>query len=278
MRRSTRTPSLLVLASIAASCAASTGMARADECVAKPNAPAPQGQHWYHRIDRNLKRQCWYLAQRPAAQRGATQRFVHATSETPTTSPGAPQASTAEPAGAPAGVAAPSSWPEGTRFLDEPPSLQPAPQTPLADPPRPAAAIDAAPTRVSNCGDTQQSPANARPSSAASATLVAGGGHAFALIMLGTVLLTITGPVIHATRRRRRRVAGDRQDLGPVSPSISSTSASGAPAARDRNSETAPPSVRERKEDLTETVQRLIDVMQTSPNAGDSSKRVGQSA
>jgi hypothetical protein len=33
----------------------------ADECIEKPNAPAPQGSHWYYRIDRATKRQCWYL-------------------------------------------------------------------------------------------------------------------------------------------------------------------------------------------------------------------------
>jgi hypothetical protein len=34
----------------------------ADECIAKPTGAAPQGQHWYYRVDRASKRQCWYLA------------------------------------------------------------------------------------------------------------------------------------------------------------------------------------------------------------------------
>jgi len=33
----------------------------ADECIEKPNAPAPQGSHWYYRIDRASNRECWYL-------------------------------------------------------------------------------------------------------------------------------------------------------------------------------------------------------------------------
>jgi hypothetical protein len=33
----------------------------ADECMEKPNAPAPQASHWYYRIDRATNRQCWYL-------------------------------------------------------------------------------------------------------------------------------------------------------------------------------------------------------------------------
>jgi len=33
----------------------------AEECLAKPKDGARQGQHWYYRLDRNTKRQCWYL-------------------------------------------------------------------------------------------------------------------------------------------------------------------------------------------------------------------------
>jgi len=35
--------------------------ARANDCLAAPNASAPQGQHWYYRIDRSSHRKCWYL-------------------------------------------------------------------------------------------------------------------------------------------------------------------------------------------------------------------------
>jgi hypothetical protein len=33
----------------------------ADDCLAKPNAPSPQGSHWYYRVDRATHRECWYL-------------------------------------------------------------------------------------------------------------------------------------------------------------------------------------------------------------------------
>jgi len=33
----------------------------ADDCLAQPNGDAPEGQHWYYRIDRGTKRHCWYL-------------------------------------------------------------------------------------------------------------------------------------------------------------------------------------------------------------------------
>src|SRR5262249_27516549 len=39
----------------------STHAVAADECLTKPNSPAPQGQHWYYRIDHANNRQCWRL-------------------------------------------------------------------------------------------------------------------------------------------------------------------------------------------------------------------------
>lgn len=38
--------------------AASTAAA---DCLASPKGVAPQGQHWYYRLERSSKRQCWYL-------------------------------------------------------------------------------------------------------------------------------------------------------------------------------------------------------------------------
>lgn len=38
----------------------STANAAAD-CLASPKGAAPQGQHWYYRVERTTKRQCWYL-------------------------------------------------------------------------------------------------------------------------------------------------------------------------------------------------------------------------
>ena len=33
----------------------------ADDCLSAPNAEAPDGSHWYYRIDRATKRHCWYV-------------------------------------------------------------------------------------------------------------------------------------------------------------------------------------------------------------------------
>jgi hypothetical protein len=32
-----------------------------DNCIAKPNSAAPQGSHWYYRVDRAANRRCWFL-------------------------------------------------------------------------------------------------------------------------------------------------------------------------------------------------------------------------
>ena len=39
----------------------STHAVAADECLTKPNSPAPQGEHWYYRLDHAANRQCWRL-------------------------------------------------------------------------------------------------------------------------------------------------------------------------------------------------------------------------
>jgi hypothetical protein len=39
----------------------SFGESTGDTCRASPGAAAPQGLHWYYRIDRATKRHCWYL-------------------------------------------------------------------------------------------------------------------------------------------------------------------------------------------------------------------------
>ena len=35
--------------------------AHADDCLAAPNSPSPQGRHWYYRLDWATQRKCWYL-------------------------------------------------------------------------------------------------------------------------------------------------------------------------------------------------------------------------
>src|SRR5262249_27372986 len=68
---------ILVVPTIFATCivAVSLNMTSAvavDECLAAPNATAPEGRHWYYRANKTTGNRCWYLAAtgkkvRPAA-------------------------------------------------------------------------------------------------------------------------------------------------------------------------------------------------------------------
>jgi hypothetical protein len=51
-----------IAAWLATSCLSLETSHAASDCLAKPNALAPQGAHWYYRVDRATQRQCWYLA------------------------------------------------------------------------------------------------------------------------------------------------------------------------------------------------------------------------
>jgi hypothetical protein len=53
----------------------------ADDCLAKPNAAAPDGSHWYYHVERATGRQCWYL---DSAGRKVPQ---HASQDAPSVSP-----------------------------------------------------------------------------------------------------------------------------------------------------------------------------------------------
>jgi hypothetical protein len=52
--------------------------ARADNCLTAPNASAPQGNHWYFRLDWKTHRKCWYTRALGQPEQHATAR---ATSE-----------------------------------------------------------------------------------------------------------------------------------------------------------------------------------------------------
>jgi hypothetical protein len=64
--------------------------ARAEECLAGPKGPAPQGSHWYYRVDRAAKRNCWYVREvGPKAAQSSTAATI--------ASPGAASADPAKP-------------------------------------------------------------------------------------------------------------------------------------------------------------------------------------
>jgi hypothetical protein len=83
----------------AAEAATPATQAAADSCLSAPKGATPSGSHWYYRIDRTTKRQCWYL--REESDR-ADDKFARAappaSSPAPSASSPAPLAAAAEPA------------------------------------------------------------------------------------------------------------------------------------------------------------------------------------
>jgi hypothetical protein len=70
---------ILVIVVAAVSLTARTSIAQRadDECITKPNATPPQGSHWYYRIDRATRKQCWYLG--PEGEKVRTRQIVSRT-------------------------------------------------------------------------------------------------------------------------------------------------------------------------------------------------------
>lgn len=74
----------------------------ADPCLAAPNAAAPQGSHWFYRIERPSLRKCWHLVQKD--------QKIQSAAATPT-SPQPDLDEPDEPASAPAAIAPAASAP-----------------------------------------------------------------------------------------------------------------------------------------------------------------------
>jgi hypothetical protein len=110
----------------------------ADDCLAKPNAAAPDGSHWYYHVDRATGRQCWYLG---SAGRKVPQ---HASQDAPSISPSPAKMNTPpEPrmpvqpiasAEAGAGQSVPFALPvdQANTVADDPVSNSPAPWADIA--------------------------------------------------------------------------------------------------------------------------------------------------
>lgn len=271
----------------AASCASTGTVRAANECIAKPNAQARQGEHWYYRIDHATKRQCWYVGPQGASVKKRTTEVSTHRASGARALPAAPQsahrptatAPTAAPAATAteANVTAPAvalRWPEAAKWPDVPPLFMPARQPALAEAPRSVDAINPVPAPTSNQAQKPQSPANARSShTAAPAQAAVEADHTFALITITLALLAIAGFVFHATRSPRRSNAGNRQDLGRPRRSSLNTSYLRARTSLDSDSETGtrhiPPPLKplDQAEKLAQPLQQLLDEMQTKQYA-----------
>ena len=195
----------------------------ADDCLAKPNAATPPGQHWYYRIDHaNNNRQCWRLAAEGLPVQKTAPQPDDATASEPDTQqqPRAPQAVVAAPARVSAD-SAPVTAPPPAATVPSPwlavPTLpvlpQAAPQTASADgtvplpasDDTPVATTDPAPTGSVHAERPQRSTPERPLPSAAGPQPFAGIDHTFALLMVMFGLLAVTGPILHFTHRQRQR-------------------------------------------------------------------------
>jgi hypothetical protein len=230
---------ILVFVLIAGLVLQSTRSADAEDCIAKPNAPAPQGEHWYYRIDRANNRQCWRLgpeglrvqSEGPRVQKSAPQIEKPVAAEAAVqppepARPRRPETTGASVAAAARAEAAPESNPtsavsplpflDAPRMPDLPPSVQP-PQPEFVGRTRTASALDMVPAEdnsaSSNVSDAPAATSVAEPprppAARASAPPVpatdAEIDHTFAFLMIVFAVLAVAGPTLHYAERRRQR-------------------------------------------------------------------------
>lgn len=79
----------LLTSAVAAPATGDGAEASANECLAAPKGAAPQGSHWYYRLEKGTKRKCWYLADQAAKARKVT---ASSSTPTPSAKPAAPRA------------------------------------------------------------------------------------------------------------------------------------------------------------------------------------------
>jgi hypothetical protein len=141
--------------------------ARADDCLTGPNSGAPQGSHWYYRLDRTNQHKCWYLrAPGRAAQQPTVQAASKATPAAQSYAIPAPSGSRpANPsAGAPASISPNDSAPPlpHAKML----AVKPKPAPPLPKP-RPARVVPGSAQE----GSTQAIPEAPAPQASTSAQI-----------------------------------------------------------------------------------------------------------
>ncbi|HXF16303.1 MAG TPA: hypothetical protein VN496_04830 [Burkholderiales bacterium] len=245
----------------------STLSADAEDCIAKPNAPAPQGEHWYYRIDHANNRQCWRLgpeglrvqSEGPRAQKSAPQiekQVAPAAAVQPpvpvrsrrpeTTGSSVAAAARAEAAPEPnpasASAASPLRFLDTPRMPDLPPSVQLAPQPEFVGRTQTASAIDTVPAEDNSASSTvNDAPAAssvaepprqaaARPSAPPTPATDMEIDHTFAFLMIVFAVLAVAGPTLHYAERRRQR----EETANYESPRWARVVTPNTPAPRDR--------------------------------------------
>ena len=218
-------PAIFALLSFSMFCAVPVRAAQADSCIEKPNATAPQGEHWYYRTDRDLGRQCWYLGPEDDNERAARKPSDRSTSDVSARS--VAQQQTSPPAATEtkfATVTDPSPWPATpqagpTNLPLMPPLLfrmAPTPTSSPAEQPQTSDAADPPPAPASDAASEPESPALAQ-SSAVPAQSAGDPDHTVALAMIAFLTIAIFIYVLEVMRwvRRRKITKNSNQRAAP---------------------------------------------------------------
>ena len=278
----------------------STRSADAEDCIAKPNAPAPQGEHWYYRIDRANNRQCWRLGpeglrvqksapqtEKQVAPAAAVQPPEPARARRPETtgsSVAAAARAEAAPEPNPAPAAPPLPFLDAPRMPDLPPSAQLAPKPEFVVRTQTASALDAVPAEdnsaPSNVTDAPAASSVAEPPRQAAARPSAPSApatdmeidHTFAFLMIVFAVLAVAGPTLHYAERRRQR----EETANYESPQWARVVTPNTPTPRvrvplqpnlaaDKRPPPIPPTPADQTERLAQALQQLVDRLQTQP-------------
>jgi hypothetical protein len=277
----------------------STLSADAEDCIAKPNAPAPQGEHWYYRIDHTNNRQCWRLGpeglrvqksapqiEKEIAPAAAVQPPEPARARRPETtgsSVAAAARAEAAPEPNPASAVSPLPFLDTSRMPDLPPSAQPAPQPELVKRTQTASALDTVPAEdnsaSSNVSDAPAASSVAEPPRQAASRPSAPPAptdmeidHTFAFLMIVFAVLAVAGPMLHyAERRRQREETANYQSprwarvVTPNTPTPRVRVPFQPNLAADRRPPPIPPTPADQTERLAQALQQLVDRLHTQP-------------
>jgi hypothetical protein len=274
----------------------------AEACLAKPNAPAPRGQHWYYRIDHQNNRQCWRLGPEGLPVQKIDLQTLKSKQQT-TAAPAltrAPKPASAEavdvpaePARNKAGATTGVGWRDMPKFADIPALSLLTQQQARAEDPQSAGVADpmpAAGNQVASAGDSlpletkqaeePQDSVTAAPESMEPVEAVAETDRKFTWLVAGLVFLVIAGPIVHFVERRRQRAARSLlpPQWAPLSAPPPAVRLSPAPAVRlapapEVEREAASPDQSER---LAQALHQLLDRLQTDLGLEQSTLNSGQ--
>jgi hypothetical protein len=260
-----------------------------DECLSKPNAPAPNGQHWYYRIDRaNNNRQCWRLGpeglrvqkREPQIQKNKSQAAVRPEPPPPTQRPatiGMAIASADASAVGAAGTAPSTGWLDVTKYADSPPASQAAAEAPV-EPTQSTVASDTEPQIADPVGggsDVSSKGSDDLLTQRRLTTQESAGktdDYTLALLTAMFVFLATAGSILHYLERRRRKRGARNFEPPEWAPVVTMKPDTPAlvplPSGAEIGKRLLPPvpASADQTEKLANALQQLLDRLQTELN------------